>query len=119
MQALQNLLGGQPFLTRRALDVLVQRKLDFKTLMATAHRDDGPFGDHLKRVLVSVSQLPFVWEALRTSFEASDFPDSEGLHRLVAAGILVRNSNGGYDLPSELYMRYLARFVYQDWEPHS
>jgi hypothetical protein len=115
--ALHRLVGGQPFLIRRAFDVLSRGTVDFQTLVAQAHLDDGPFGDHLKRVLVSVSQLPFVWEAIRTSFSEVSFPDSEGVHRLVAAGILIRNSQGGYDLPSELYVRYLGRFVFQDWEP--
>jgi len=111
LEALHALIGGQPFLTRRALDVLSQGRMDVATLFRTADSEDGPFGDHLKRLLVSVTQLPMVWEALTRSLASPDLPDSEGLQRLVAAGILVRSSDKGYRLASELYHRFLAHYV--------
>ena len=60
VRSLMALIGGQPFLVRRALDTLARGAMDFPTLLSTADRDEGPFGDHLKRILVSVSQLPEV-----------------------------------------------------------
>jgi len=111
VQALYALINGQPFLTRRAFDVLIRNKMDVATLLATAHREDGPFGDHLKRTLASVSQLPFVWDALKKSLAAPNLPDSDGLHRLVAAGLLVRKSERGYQLSCELYRRFLAHYL--------
>src|SRR5207248_9173699 len=49
-ERLQDLIGGQPFLARRALDLLATGKLDLQELEAQAERDEGPFGDHLKRI---------------------------------------------------------------------
>lgn len=109
--ALHRLLGGQPFLVRRSFDLLTRGKIDFPTLLATADQDDGPFADHLRRVLVSVSQLPAVWDALAHSFVTPELPDSEGLQRLLAAGVLMGRSGRGYELPCELYRRYLSRFI--------
>jgi len=110
IEQLFGLLSGQPFLTNRAFQVLAGGTT-FETLLATADRDDGPFGDHLRRILLSVSQFPEVWAALVESLTSPNLKDSEGLHRLVAANVLVRNQNGKYELPLELYRRYLERYA--------
>jgi len=108
---MQNLLGGQPFLTRRAFDVLARKNMDFPTLMHTADRDDGPFGDHLKRMLISVSQLPEVLQAMRASLDSPKISDSEGYHRLLAAGIVQQGSDNKVTYRNALYPRYLALHV--------
>jgi len=111
VQKLQALLDGQPFLTRRAFDALVSEQMSFSRLMADADNEEGPFGDHLKRVLVAVTQLPFVWEALKNSIATTSISDSRGLHRLVAAGVLVRRQTMGYGIANDLYRRFLSRFM--------
>ena len=108
---LHNLVGGQPFLTRRAFDVLARKNMDFPTLMQTADRDDGPFGDHLKRILISVSQLPEVLQAMRASLESPKISDSDGYHRLLAAGIVQQGSDNKVTYRNALYPRYLALHV--------
>ena len=105
---LQKLIGGQPSLTRRAYDVLARNTIDFPTLLATADRDDGPFGDHLKRILISVSQLPEVLGAMRSSLENPQISDSDGYHRLLAAGIVQQGSDNKVIYRNALYPRYLA-----------
>jgi len=111
IEDLQSLVGGQPLLTRRVFDAVARGRTDIATILATADSDDGLFDDHLKRVLISVSQLPVVWAALAQSLESPNLPDSQGLQKLVAAGILARKSGGGHVLPCALYQRYLARYV--------
>jgi hypothetical protein len=108
LQRLYVLLGGQPFLTRRAFDLVTRGRIDPATLFATAARGDGPFSDHLKRVLMTVSELPVVWSTLTDSLAGTELPDSEGLQRLIAAGILVARSDMKYELPCHLYRNYLA-----------
>lgn len=105
---LMRLIGGQPFLVRRALDVLARGAMDFPTLVATADRDDGPFGDHLKRILVSVSQLPEVMEALKTSLQRPDLRDAAGFPRLLSAGVVRQRADGQVELRCEAYRSYLA-----------
>jgi len=112
--ALHSLVGGQPYLTRRAFDVLTDGAYTIESLLLNADRDDGPFGDHLKRILVSVTQLESVWDALVQSLSSPDLTDSDGLYRLIAANILIRKPNGKLELPCELYKRYLARYVNEE-----
>ena len=49
------LLGGQPYLVRRALHDMVMREIKLDELERTAPNEDGPFADHLKRFLVLLS----------------------------------------------------------------
>jgi serine/threonine protein kinase len=111
VQALRGLVAGQPFLTRRALDVVKRGTMDFPTLLAQSDRDDGPFGDHLKRILVAVSQLPEVVEVLRSSQQRSQLKDVSGFHRLVAGGVMVQTSNNEAAFACELYRKYLERHI--------
>lgn len=106
-QQLWKLIGGQPFLTRRALDTLSRGVMSFEDMMATAARDEGPFGDHLKRILISVSQMPAVLEALRASISNPQFQESEGVHRLISAGIARQTVGNKIVLMCELYRDYL------------
>ncbi len=111
-EALHQLVGGQPFLTRRALDVLARAQMDFPTLMATAEREDGAFGDHLKRILISVSQLPSVYQALKESLTHPEMTtQTDGFQRLLAAGVLKQTPDNRIVLSNELYRRYLSTHV--------
>jgi hypothetical protein len=111
-EALSNLVGGQPFLTRRALDVLARGQMDFSTLMATADRDDGAFGDHLKRILISVTQLPSVLSALKESLTSPVMTtQTDGFQRLLASGVLKQAEGSQVVLACELYRRYLSVHV--------
>jgi hypothetical protein len=111
-ETLHSLVGGQPFLTRRALDVLARGVMDFSTLMATADRDDGAFGDHLKRILISVTQLPSVFQALKESLvQPTMTAQTDGFQRLLAAGVLKQMPDNRIVLACELYRRYLSAHV--------
>jgi hypothetical protein len=111
IEGLQFLLGGQPMLTKRALELLATRKIDFLTLVETADRDDGPFADNLKRVLFAVSQAPDVLKTLKSSLSYIPANDSGAIERLVAAGVLRETSDGAATLACDLYAQYLARHL--------
>ena len=110
MERLHGLLSGQPYLTRRALDFLAREQYGFDTLMHDAARDDGPFGDHLQRILLGVTSLEhvtaFVRSTLRGDVELSGNRDA--FHRLQAAGILRLAPDGRIAFRCELYRAYLA-----------
>lgn len=108
VEKLQALIAGQPFLTRRALDSLATGKLDFAGLLESATRDDGPFGDHLKRILVSVSSLPPVLEFVRALLAGKPSTDQSNYYRLLAAGIIRQDRDGSVRFRCELYKRHLA-----------
>ncbi|MDR3689194.1 MAG: AAA-like domain-containing protein [Fimbriimonas sp.] len=108
-ETLHQLVGGQPFLVRRALDAIARGQVDFGELVANADRDDGVFGDHLKRILLSVTQLPSVLSALRQSLTHPDMSaQADGIQRLLAAGVLKQLPDNRLVLANELYRRYLS-----------
>ena len=111
-EALHLLVGGQPYLTRMALDTVARGLANFDQLMATADRDDGPFGDHLKRILISVMQLPEVFAALKASLLQPEMTaQTDGFQRLVSAGVLRLNNANQPALACELYRKYLSQHV--------
>jgi hypothetical protein len=48
------LLGGQPYLVRRGLHEIANRKLSYQQFEDVATRDESFYGDHLRRILVLV-----------------------------------------------------------------
>ncbi|MBV9747761.1 MAG: AAA-like domain-containing protein [Acetobacteraceae bacterium] len=110
-EELHTLLGGQPYLTRRALDVLATGKLDFAGLREHADRDDGPFGDHLKRLLLSVSRLPEVLEYVRSLLEGRPGQNQDAYYRLLAGGIIQHDSSGRLDFRCNVYRTYLRNHL--------
>ena len=109
VETLHGLIGGQPFLTRRALDVLATGKMDLDTLNAQAVRDDGPFSDHLKRLLVAVTRLPAVVEYVRALLAGSPRNDQDSYYRLLSAGIIKQTRDGKVTFRCDLYRRYLEQ----------
>ncbi|MDQ2730469.1 MAG: AAA-like domain-containing protein, partial [Armatimonadota bacterium] len=93
-EALHNLIGGQPFLTRRALDVLATGKYNWHTMMEDATHNDGPFGDHLKRLLVGVSSLPEVSTFVKAILSDGATLREDAFYRLLAAGVIKQDRNG-------------------------
>jgi hypothetical protein len=111
LEALHFLLAGQPFLTRRALETLSRGKVTVFELMESADREDGPFADHLKRMLLAVSHAPAVYDAVRSSLAMASPANADGVDRLIAAGVLKETPAGGIDLACDLYTRYLSRHI--------
>lgn len=116
VESLHALIGGQPFLSRSALDVLATGKWDFAGLMETADRDDGPFSEHLKRIFVSVSRLPAVVAYVQAvlSGQATPISDQESFYRLLAAGVIKQNSGGRVVFRCDLYRRYLHTHLHTE-----
>jgi class 3 adenylate cyclase len=111
VERLYNLIGGQPFLTRRGLDALATGKYDFETFFLEADRDDGPFNDHLKRILVSVSNLPAVLEDVTALLQGRPSSNRDAYYRLLSAGILKQTREGASVFRCELYQQYLRRHL--------
>jgi len=105
------LLGGQPYLTRHALNVLIAEKLRLPDLEALADRDDGPFGDHLRRLLLMLGREPALVEAVRLVLAGKPCPDYPRFYRLRSAGILAGEGKEQARARCGLYERYLRRHL--------
>ena len=58
LERFYTLLSGQPFLTQRGLHQMTERGLSFLEFAEGAARDEGPYGDHLRRIFVSLNHDP-------------------------------------------------------------
>lgn len=113
-QALFELTNGQPYLTRVALYRLVaDRDTPWSTLQTTADRDDGPFADHLKALLMIVHRAGLE-AALREVIKRGRVPPGGDplitYYRLRGAGLV--NKDGERIVPANLlYARFFKKLL--------
>ena len=104
-----SLTGGQPYLCRRALDRMVEQRLSLTTLAASADQDDGVFGDHLRRLLVTISSEPETLEVVRGLLNGQGPGSAATFYRLRSGGLLAGSSERDWRLRCGLYGTYLSR----------
>jgi len=105
------LVGGQPYLSRRGLREMVDQKLDIAGLETQSARDEGIFGDHLRRLLVLSAQDPKLTEALRQVLRGQPCPDPQLFFRLRSAGVLSGETALEARPRCQLYANYLKRHL--------
>ena len=104
-----NLIEGQPYLARRGLDELAVGRMNFARLEAESAQDDGPFGEHLRRLPVVLSRSPDMLEVVRALLIGQPCESPNAFFRLRAAGVLSGGSCQEARLRCRLYAVYLAR----------
>jgi hypothetical protein len=107
------LVGGQPYLVRRGLDEIGRRGLTIDTFEAEADRDEGLFGDHLRRILITLSQDAGLTDAVRGLLQGRPCPTPESFYRLRSAGLIAGPSAAAAVFRCRLYETYLARHLSQ------
>jgi hypothetical protein len=118
-QRLYDLLGGHPYLTRRALYLVASQSISPQGLFAHAADDGGPFGDHLRYHLLRLyDRGDQSAEALRRqeqlvgglsqAIEGRETKDRLTLIRLRGAG-LVREQDTRVVPRCKLYAEYFRR----------
>jgi len=111
LDQLRGLVGGQPYLVRRALDELVRGKLAFDEFARVADGDEGVLGDHLRRILVAVSSSEPLLEDVRRMLTGQSLLQSEHFYRLRSAGIVVGDAPAEARLRCGVYDRFLRRHL--------
>jgi DNA-binding winged helix-turn-helix (wHTH) protein len=104
-------LGGHPYLTQRGLNDMSKNKTSLASILEMGNKDEGPFGDHLKRMLVSLEQESTLREALRGFLQSKTKPAEDILSRLRSAGILSTDASPEPKLRCALYVAYLKRHL--------
>jgi len=107
----QRLIGGHPYLAQRGLYELYQKRADLSALEQNADRDDGPFGDHLHRLLVSLSLDQSLFEELRAFLLSGSVLSNSAFYRLRSAGVLSGETAAEPRARCELYVRYLKKHL--------
>ena len=77
----------------------------------TAASNEGPFGDHLRRILVLLDREPQLTEVIRGLLKGQPCPTPEAFYRLRSAGLVVGDSPRGARLRCQLYTLYLERHL--------
>lgn len=105
------LVGGQPFLIRTGLHHMVARGYDIAAFELEAVRDEGLFGDHLRRMLVLLSREAELTAALRAILRGRPCPEAESFYRLRSSGIIAGENPAEARPRCQLYAIYLERHL--------
>ncbi len=105
------LVSGHPYLVRRGLYEMVTNNLDLPALEAQSDHDEGPFGDHLRRMLFSLSQDRELCDVVRGMLQGKPCPTPESFYRLRSAGLVLGDSARDARLRCQLYATYLERHL--------
>ena len=108
----QRLTGGQPYLARRGFDYLVQQKATIEELERDADRDEGIFGDHLRRLLVALSNDPGTLEVVKAILRGAPVIDVNMFYRLRAGGLLAGSSERDFRIRCDTYTTYLTQHLF-------
>ncbi len=111
VQRFHALVGGQPYLCRKGLDYLTQHPGSYPELERTADQDEGIFGDHLRRLLVTITQDLETHNAVLGILSGERSLDPNVFYRLRSGGLLSGGSHREFRLRCDLYERYLCRHL--------
>ncbi len=103
------LVSGHPYLVRCGLQEMVAHHRDLAALEAIGDCEDGPFGDHLRRIIASLEQDPALCEIARGILQGQPCPTQENFYRLRSAGLFTGNSAHDARARCQLYAAYLGK----------
>ena len=99
------LIGGHPYLVRRALYLVASQRLTIDQLFAQAKDERGPFGDHLRYHLFRLYDKKELVQGLLQVIRSQTCPDERIFFRLRGAGLVRRE--GKQVVPRcQLYAEY-------------
>jgi Predicted ATPase (AAA+ superfamily) len=103
-----DLLGGHPYLTRRALYLVASQRDTFAEMLEKACEDNGPFGDHLRNYLFRMGGQEKAKAALMQVIKYQRCPDEHIFFQLRGAGLV--KSVGDKVIPrNQLYADYFGK----------
>lgn len=105
------MLGGHPFLVRRGMHEMVRCNLNLASFHRIAYLDEGPFGDHMRRFLVLLSQDSTLNEIARDLLNGQRCRSVNGFYRLKSAGLLTGGSKRDARIRCQLYENYLRQHL--------
>jgi hypothetical protein len=104
------LFNGQPYLTRRAFYEMTAHEMSIDQLEAGA-TDEGPFGDHLRRILVMLAPDKALLAAVSGMVKGESIPDQASFYRLRSGGLISGLTPQDARFRCGIYASYLARHL--------
>ena len=105
------LVGGQPYLAHRGLHEMAAHGFELAALESQAAHDSGLFGDHLRRILISLARDSQLCEVVRRILRGQPCSNPESFYRLRSAGLVVGDSPSDAKLRCGLYAIYLEKHL--------
>jgi serine/threonine protein kinase len=105
------LVGGHPYLVHSGIYEMKKRGFSLSAFQALADSDEGPFGDHLRRILVLLAREPALTEVMRELLRGHACPDTESFYRLRSTGLISGHSARDAKLRCQVYASYLERHL--------
>jgi hypothetical protein len=106
-----DLLGGHPFLTHRGLYEMAATGISLPDLCRSAGHEDGPFGDHLRRLLMLLARDTDLSTTVQAMLAGRAAPSPDHYTRLWSGGVIAGNSAGAARMRCRLYALYLGRYL--------
>ena len=78
---------------------------------AKADLDEGPYGDHLRRMLILLAHDKALSDAVRDVLQGLPCPTTESFYRLRSAGVMSGESAREARPRCQLYANYLERHL--------
>jgi class 3 adenylate cyclase len=100
------LLGGHPYLTNHALYEMAKQSIGLARIESEAARDEGIFGEHLRRMRLLLYHNSNLLEGVRSVLRGQPC-DPESFYHLRAAGVLTGESSAEARPRCRLYAAYL------------
>ena len=106
-----HLTNGHPYLARRGLHEMAAQGLRLAEFENLAPRDDGPYGDHLRRILVLLARDPDLCDIVRGILQGQPAPTMESFYRLRSAGLMSGDTQRDVRPRCRLYGEYLKKHL--------
>jgi hypothetical protein len=108
VKELFDLLGGHPYLTRRALYLVASQRTTFPELLKNACEDNGPFGDHLRNYLFRMGGQENLKAGLMQVIKYQRCSDEHIFFQLRGSGLVKRVDNAVIPR-NQLYADYFGK----------
>jgi hypothetical protein len=108
---LVDLLNGHPYLTSKALYLLVTEEMSWDQLKHVASTDRSPFSDHLRRQWWMLRDDQALVDALKNIIDHGRCSDDRAFHRLSRAGLITGEDDSTCVFRCKLYEAYFRSRV--------
>lgn len=103
-------VGGHPYLVRCTLEALCCGSSP-ESIEALFEADNGPFGDHFRRIGLLIQQSPDLLDAVGEALKGRSVSNSRAFYRLRSAGLLSGANSTQPEFRCGLYRRFLSGIV--------
>jgi len=98
-------------MVRRGLHEMATHGLSLDAFESQADRDEGIYGDHLRRILVLLARDEALCDVVRGILRGEPSPDEESFYRLRSSGVMTGDSAQDVRPRCRLYHTYLSRHL--------